>query len=160
MAEAISSLLGGANGAPITVEHQGRKFPAVLVKQMLKAQWERWLRLEALREARDLLGNEEAALKAVIGMAAAKAFRWRGVVSNAALGTEEGSIAFAALIFGTPEVEMDVLLKDKEASKKFDAAIEQVIAESFPEEFALLQAKRKAEQELNHPNPSPVSQSA
>lgn len=149
----ISSLLGNA-AAPLAVECGGRTFTARLVDQRMKSQWERWLRANALREATEMLGGAEAAAPVVVSMATARKFRWKGHLSNELMQTEEGGLAFAALVFGVPEADMAALFRDRKAET--DIVLEQVIAEAFPEEYVAWKARQSGEQE-GTPRPNPFT---
>ena len=129
--DSVSELLG-LEAAPIVIEHGGRKYKARNLHEGPLSEWERWLRDDYREQAVQTTGDPDRADDMTARAGVARAFRWGGDLSRAALRTPAGGVAFAALVFRCTEARVKELSAAQPARVR--AALEQVIAESFPDQ--------------------------
>jgi len=156
--DTVSELLG-AEAAPVVIVHNGRKYPARNLHEGPLSEWERWLREDYREQCLETTGDPDRADDMTARAGVARAFRWGGALSRAALRSPAGGIAFAALVFRTTEARVKELAQAQPSRVR--AALEQVIAESFPDAVAAVKdapAGAEAEQPVpNGPSAAPAS---
>jgi hypothetical protein len=128
----ISQILGG-HGPAITVSHGGKDYKARPLMQEVKAEWERWVESRAMRPVLALREHVTAAeFAALVRDAAADVasgrYAFGGELSNSAMSTPGGGIAFTAIVFGVGEDEAIRLIEAKGA--EIQAALYRVMEES------------------------------
>jgi hypothetical protein len=132
MDDSVSELLG-REAAPIVIEHNGRKFKARNLHEGPLSEWERWLRDDYREQALQTTGDEHRADDMTARAGVSRAFRWGGELSREALRSPGGGVAFAAIVFKTTEAKIKELVEAHPGRVR--AALEQVIAESFPDQI-------------------------
>jgi hypothetical protein len=128
--DSVSELLG-REAAPIVIEHAGRKYKARNLHEGPLSKWERIVRAEYRAQCLETTGNSARADDMTARAGVTRQFRWGSELSCAFLTTADGGVAFASLVFACGVEEIKELSKDHGSELK--AALEQVIAESFPD---------------------------
>lgn len=109
----LSDLLG-ASGAPIVLEHNGRKYKCGALTQRVKSAFKSWLVSRAMEAA----GDSDRAISVVTRDASKGLYSWGSVHCQEALLGLDGALALACMLFGVNEDEMMDLLKHKPAQVK------------------------------------------
>lgn len=124
--ETTNGLLGGS-APPVTLTLGGRQLAGRL-DQRTKGLWERYLRRRAFAEAVETTGDQLAAARVASSMGALGAFGWTSLFSREMLVSPAGGLAFAALVFGCTEADVETLAREQPGQLK--DALEQLVAES------------------------------
>jgi hypothetical protein len=128
--DSVSELLG-AEAAPIVIEYSGKKYKARNLHEGPLSEWERCVRSDYRQQCLETTGDEGRADEMTARAGVGRAFRWGGELSRTFLRTEDGGLVFASLVFHCSVEQVKSLSKARPSQVK--AALEQVIAESFPD---------------------------
>jgi len=116
---------------PIVFEHEGKSYRARLLDDDAIGKWERWLRLEALKEAFLTAGDSPGAHRTVTEMGMAGAFGWLGSLSRTMIVTDRGRVALVAILCRIDQEEAARLWK--EIPIEVGGVLAQVMKESLPD---------------------------
>lgn len=135
MGSSISALLGNY-AKPIEIEYNGATYRARPLIQVVKSEWERWLYQRQVDAIKPFAGMvpEATFFKWCQDIAAANVrgdYRWGTTLSEGALQTPGGALAFSALIFGVSEAMMVELTAARPVETRL--ALQTILAESFPD---------------------------
>lgn len=136
----------GAEAAPATFAHRGKTYTLAAIDQRFKSAVERSLKARAFQELydmRDMLAPEQYQHLQRTLLAERRRFVFFGDSYWEALATDDGSAMLVGLVFGCPEAEAAVLLRERPVEVEHLYS-EQVI-QSLPREKADLMRKAIAD---------------
>lgn len=132
----LSSILA-TKAAPYTLEVDGVVYPISHLTQAKKAEFERWLKRETLKELeleREFFDGEtwEKGLREFRKNASSALYSFHGDLASEALDSPAGSLVIAQILFGQPEDKiLEIFAKKGSEARQL---LSLVLAESLPRE--------------------------